>query len=130
MTDKEMDIFHSLIYCKNMNKTCSKKYCSYGKHKDSCIGELMQDTIDLIVKQEEEIERLKRQKDIVDKFISESWRRIDELDKINETARAEAIKEFEDKLYNYIISNKQVNEVMIIEKMTSLKKEMVGKNNG
>ena len=102
MTNKEIDVFHDLIYCKSMNKVCGKKYCSYGKHKDNCIGELMQDTVDLIYRQQEEIEKLKRQKNIVDKFISEAWRRIDELDKLNETTRAEAIKEFSDRIISYI----------------------------
>lgn len=41
-----------------------------------------------------EIERLKEHEHIIEKMLSEAWERIAELDRLNETAKSEAIKEF------------------------------------
>ena len=43
---------------------------------------------------EAEIERLKRENKIYGKMLSEAWERIEELDKLNETVKNKAIKEF------------------------------------
>ena len=61
MTDKEHETFMQLVYCKNMHTVCGKKHCPYGEHKD-CVGVLMQDVVNIIYRQQAEIERLNKKR--------------------------------------------------------------------
>lgn len=113
MTDEQ--IIKALECCTLSDNLCAE--CPlYGE--TGCVMVRNRLALDLFKRQQAEIDKKTKKVEELSEILSDHIRiRYQEL-------RTEAIKEFEDKLYNYIISNKQVNEVMIIEKMTSLKKEM------
>lgn len=92
MTDNEiikaLDCFSGKeIYCKN---------CAYRDNSNMgiCRRNAAKDTIDLIYRQKAEIERLKCDNSNIHRLFSDACKRVDELDKLNETVKAEAIKDF------------------------------------
>lgn len=99
----------------------------------SCRLELMSDACEHIKKQQKEIKSLKRQSNMVNRFLKEAWGRIDKLDKLNETVRTEAIKEFAERLCNETLpkclyGHDEIGLRLSIA-ITNLVKEMVGVNN-
>ena len=114
MTDKE--IIKALECCGNVvTSTC--KGCPYHiTHNANCVKALMHDALDLINRQQAEIEELK--KVVIDDYASEYDSKI----------RAEAIKEFAERLKekypwkgDYLYSTRRT-----VENIDNLVKEMVG----
>lgn len=84
--------------------------------------------------QQTEIERLKRQENIYGNMLADAWKRIEELDKINETAKTEAIKEFVERL----IENKYYTGnptgygtyAVMVDTINKIAEKMMEANNG
>ena len=83
-----------------------------------------------IIKAKAEIERLKEHESIIEKMFCDAWDRIAELDKLNETAKIEAIKEFaervKEKTLAMIWSPELFSTVDYIECIDLIVKETVG----
>lgn len=71
-----------------------------------------------------EIERLKKEISISQHLLSDAWRNIEIKDKFCETARAEAIKEFAEKLKNKLQHRALFS---VIDTINEVLREMVGK---
>ena len=149
---RDEQIIKDLEYCSEANNCFYYRYEPTNCEKATlvCINEVMENALGLINRQYAEIDKLncvivsaeqqiKLASSVVDKQKVEIERLQDMLNAtiagqetlqnyIN-SARVGAIKEFESKLYDFIISNKKVDEVMFIKKMNSLVKEMVGADN-
>ena len=123
MTDKE--IIKALECCGNVvTSTC--KGCPYHiTHNANCVKALMHDALDLINRQQAEIEELK--KVVIDDYASEYDSKI----------RAEAIKEFAERLktefsqyqreYRNVLNDEGACAMIIAKKgVDNLVKEMVG----
>ena len=122
MTDNE--IIKALETCCSRNN-CEKN-CPYALHKDcffKCIEMCTADTIDLIKRQQAEIEELRE--------INKS--RKEERPLLIYTARAEAIKEFAEKLkeFRYManVAARNTSIVVNVKDIDDLVKEMVGADN-
>ena len=114
MTDKE--IIQALECCGNVvTSTC--KGCPYHiTHNANCVKALMHDALDLINRQQVEIEELK--KVVIDDYASEYDSKI----------RAEAIKEFKNKVENDIVTLLgKSNCTDFVNCLDYRYKEMVGK---
>ena len=90
---------------------------------------VVKNAISLINRQKAEIERLKEHKYILEKMLSECCERIAKLDKLNETARAKAIKEVAEraKMLQYYYSETEYTfdfDGVTVEDIDNLLKEM------
>ena len=78
------------------------------------------------------IERLKVKNDIYSKQLTDAWNRIEELDRLNETARNEAIKEFTERLVaeKYYTGNKigYGTYAVMVDDINKIAEKMIGDN--
>ena len=123
MTDKE--IIKALGYCHLPITEGYCKKCPYYRPKGSCCPELIKDALDLINRQQAEIEKWHKSNLNIAKSIPE----------LIEITRAEAIKEFAEKLKDrtypvgcFISAGDKF--VIGIDYIDELVKEMVGADNG
>lgn len=118
MTDNE--IIQALECC-SIKHACSE--CPYTRNKGcGCINGILKDTLDLIKRQQSEIERLKYQVNRLKNY--DERRDIDLHSRLIANARAEAIKEFAERLKEKIYIKKDIN--FYGKKINNLVKEMVG----
>ena len=115
MTDN--DIIKGLLCC-TFAEPCED--CPLEKD-EMCVFTLKSNALDIINRQKAEIERLKEQFRYLDV-------ECERLEKVNETAKAEAIKEFAERLKEQIYIKK--DRLFYAEKIDNLVKEMVGDDNG
>lgn len=117
MTDSE--IIKVWEYCAK-NQTC--RDCPLSELPSNCLFTLNKPTLDLINRQKEDIERLEAD----NKFLEDRrWKELSEV-------RAEAIKEFADKLKNMLglINGFDYDCSTIFYHIDNLVKEMVGDSDG
>jgi FtsZ-binding cell division protein ZapB len=81
---------------------------------------------DTISRQRAEIERLKCDNSNIHRLFSDACKRVDELDKLNETVKAEAIKEFAERLKEKKQWDVDIPDYVYVEDIDNLVKEMVG----
>ena len=92
-----------------------------------CVRQNMIHAVELINHYEAEIERLKCDNSNIHRLFSDACKRVDELDKLNETVKAEAIKEFAERLEQSL--ERQYNaygRLYVLRHIEKLVKEMVG----
>ena len=87
-----------------------------------CVGVLVKNALDLINRQQEEIERLKEDR----KRLKKVQMQLDDLCIMHRTIRAEAIKEFADKLKEKYKYHELCGYEVINGELDDLVKEMVG----
>ncbi len=119
MTDN--DIIKANYICSTVPAKCED--CPLYLKSDDCIGELAEKTIDLINRQKAEIERLK----------SPCEMQIEVSEKLENTIKAEAVKEFFEKLkeiayYDEIWTGEEeyVYKTIDFDEVKDLVEEMVG----
>ena len=117
MTDKE--IIKAIEHCKNNEGNGCRGCVFYGNEKGTCIDELLTDAFDLINRQQSEIKRLTTLAKLGN-MRADDYRAMRDKCK---TARAEAIKEFAERLCEGRVSN---DPVVIAAKC--LLKEMAGED--
>ena len=96
LTDAE--IVKALECCITNDCAKCKAYDETNGEIVDCLHAICRNALALINRQKAEIERLKEHEHIIEKMLSEAWERIAELDRLNETAKSEAIKEFWEKV--------------------------------
>ena len=126
MTDAE--IIKALECCKG--RLCAGKECPLF-NEGGCLVMLSSNALALINRQKAEIERLNKEISISHHLLSDAWRNIEIQDKFYKTARAEAIKEFAERLKEHKHEcgcNYRKKPVYAVteEKIDNLVKEMVG----
>ena len=89
---------------------------------------LLINTLVVIYRQKTKIERLQITSSFCHKSLTDAWKRIEELDKLNETAKSKAIKAFVEKV------NRRLNSIAprgayLYNIMRECEKEMVGDDN-
>lgn len=95
MTDKE--IIKALEYCNSTERGHCLNKCPYYNYSANCTQEMIKDTLDLIKRQQAEIERLKMEREAFDDAIYPLPFKTD-FDIAIETAKSEAYKEFAERL--------------------------------
>ena len=122
MTDKE--IIKALGLCFNINHNAGLNCGECPYKKDKCSLALYNDTIDLINRQQAEIDRLTNYNRCIDAQCR------DLLDK-EEKAKAKAIKEFAEKLKDVFVTIDGTFECWEIEEhIDNIVEEMAGADNG
>ena len=126
MTSNE--VIKALECCSNESLLkCNK--CPVKNEAPKCMYNLSRTAAYHIKKQQEEIERLTTHNRIISKMLSEAWERIEGLDKLNETFKAEAIKKFVERLEEEMCFGNIGNYVMQKD-IEEIAKETVGADNG
>ena len=125
LTDNE--IKKALECClANTNDDCS--VCHFSGSNQSCIDVLIQYALDLINRQDEEINRLQAENERLKEEIKK-----EQLYNLRMTAysiKAEAYKEFAERLKENSIATFSWEGVVMVEEIDNLLKEKVGDNNG
>ena len=122
MTDNE--IIKALECCV---KGLECKNCPANPHKGNygyCTSLLLKAALDLINRQKAEIERLEKDS----KRLKKVEMQLDDAMKMYDTIKAEAYKEFADRLKENSIATFSWNGVVLVEEIDNLLKEMVGDN--
>ena len=100
MTDEQ--VIKAFECCTKIEEGSKLELCfecpMFEEDVDECTASLFGKVLDLIKRQQAEIERLKEHNHILDNIRCESWERISELDRLNENIRAKAIKEFAERV--------------------------------
>lgn len=113
MTDKE--IIQALEYCKT-DKDRNCRNCPYKDVKTYCFEMVREDALDLINRQQAEIERLQENNKAIMQTIAD--------------VHTEAIKEFDERLkedcLSYPLENGDLTMLVDVESYNNLKKETVG----
>ena len=122
MTDKE--IIQALQMCHLQGVTSECKGCFYRECPDGCIENMQKDALDLIKQQQAEIEKLQIR-------LRKERHQFADLSKMYSEIRAEAIKEFAERLKEHLKGNGGLYCVTTMNaKFDNLVKEMVGDDNG
>ena len=121
MTDNE--IIKAFDCCNNKTLDCDECPCHY-KQEKPCL-ELDNLVFDLINRQKAEIKRLEKDS----KRLKKVEMQLDDAMKMYDTIKAEAYKEFADRLKENSIATFSWNGVVLVEEIDNLLKEMVGDNN-
>ena len=99
-------------------------YCGDDKYQD-CAYQLCEDTLDLINRQEAEIERLN---DVVQRLQYHS-RNLCILEKMQiNRIKSNSIREFVSRLKNIVVSKYEYTDIRVFEEIDNLVKEMVGES--
>ena len=128
MTDAEII---KALECRASKEDVLCTGCPYEKYYLlDCQRQSAQDALDLINHQKAEIERLNKEISISQHLLSDAWRNIEIQDKFYKTARAEAIKEFAERLKEDYRPKEPPNHYIVIGKyeIDNLVKEMVGED--
>lgn len=71
-----------------------------------------------------EIEEMVKHNHIRTSMIQDAWKRIEELDKLNETAKSEAVREFAERVKSMKWNHKNFGELVYVEDIDNLLEEM------
>ena len=129
-TDNE--IVKTLECCKKATNYEDCKNCYYVKctNPRGCYRELLNDVLDLINRQKEEIERLEKNLETETNHITRLENQIERLLQRLKTAKAEAYKEFAERLMKKFdikgFTWFEIEEKLFIEEVNNLLKEMEG----
>ena len=126
MTDN--DIIKALECCYNIKENCDKCPCGFSSAEPACYDKIKKDALDLINRQKAEIERLTVPQELIDDdFCGVVCEFAEEL---IEKAKAEAVKEFAEKVKKYcvdiIVFDDWCEESKLIDYIEDLVNEMVG----
>ena len=134
---EERDIIKANDLCSKTPQQC--KDCPFCKF-DDCVSELAEKTIDLINRQQAEIKKCENIIRLADKTIEKQSAEIKRLEQENfdrsltvETWKWEAVKEFAERLKKESFNGMNIvipEEVVLIDDIDNLVKEMVGASDG
>ena len=125
MTDSE--IIKALECCKGADTDCWE--CELFDCCKVTVQEIMQNALDLINRQKAEVERLNKEVDRLSQCVLYNDGIVADLEKDLFNAKAEAYKEFAERLKESAFTINQCEEILFKENIDNLLKEMESDNN-